>query len=267
MGRFTRCRPDGARRVRLVALLRLQMFLFGTSLLGLVLLPAWRHGLIREGGALETVSAGLFGAAAITGIVCIVRSSIRSIADFAWPLLALIGLYDETSFAEQVLGLESPRIYGVKVDAFHDFLDVGRAVLKAQFHGEKILAGVFVILLALGICQAVFVLVWKHREACTRLVRSYPPIRFLACALVWLVPSFVVDLALVENTDLAIFIEELCETEAALALLFANLAIPQGEAPQVKSTGATTRPGPDRSPAPVGSAGSLRGWSADRRRG
>ncbi|MEC7583275.1 MAG: hypothetical protein VYE77_03075 [Planctomycetota bacterium] len=235
--------------VRFGAVLRLQCLLFGLVLCVWFLRPGWHDGLSREGGVLETAGAALFAAAAISGFVWFACNPRRRFVDLIWPMLAVLGFYDETSFGERVLGQDAAHIYGVKIDAVHDFEDVLKAMLGAHFHGEKILAGVFVALVAVGTLVLTVTVLWKLRAGCARVLRDCVSLRYFLCAIAWMVPAVAIDMNLIPNTPLLICIEELCEVEAALSLLFANLVMPRntvsgpgpGSGPG-KSTTATARP-------------------------
>ena len=227
--------------VRFGAVLRLQCLLFGLVLCVWFLRPDWHGGLSQEDGVLETAAAALFGAAAISGFVWFFCNPRRRFTDLIWPLLAVLGFYDETSFGERVLGQEAVQIYGVKIDAVHDFEDVLKAMLGAHFHGEKILAGVFVALVALGTLVLTVTVLWKFRAGCARVLRDCVSLRYFLCAIAWLVPAAAIDMNLIPNTPLLICIEELCEAEAALSLLVANLVMP-------RNTVSGAGPGPGSGP-------------------
>ncbi len=210
----------GAMLKPLLALLAFQALVGGAALIRFdALSQAERVQFAAEGGPIEELTAVLFAVGALLGVIRVVYSGPRVLLNWLWPTAAMMALFDETSFAERHLGWTMPKLYGVKLDAFHDVIDVVYHFLHDHFLKQDLLLGV-------GLLAVCFVtLSASQRVRLMKLLRSSAPLRFALLGAAWLIPSTAIDLWLIENNDWTIFIEELCECEAAIALLVANLVI------------------------------------------
>lgn len=189
-----------------------------------LLVPWLRKPLVREDNLLELLSAGLFLVTVAAGIHLVRRLQDRydKKVYLVIPLLGLIGFLEEMSFGERLFHFEVPVMYGVRIDAVHDLINVLYAVAKTET------APVWLIFLGVGLgFFIVYVLIAYHLydyRVLARILNRYPPLGFVGLCGGLLVVAVLIDLEAVPYHFLN-FVEELFETMAALALVFACVAL------------------------------------------
>lgn len=200
-------------------LLCLHLIVLSLGFLAYALFPASRQVLSDEDGIVESLTAALFALAFFVAVARFIAAWPVRIWHAIWPILALLGFFDEMSLAER-LGMKMPKVLGVKIDAVHDFIDVAFEFLRSRFRKELLLAVAFLLVAAL------LFLAWRQRVRLARVFRSCPPLLYVVIGGLWFVPAVAIDLHLVQNTPFTVLCEELFEMQVAMALVFANLAIP-----------------------------------------
>ncbi len=154
------------------------------------------------------------------GFIWGVRSLLRLPKTFRWrylpiPILSFLGFWDELSFTESVLRIPAIKIYDVRFDALHDVIEI--AYMAGQEH-RWILHSL--IGLVIG---GLVLLVLKHRQI-WRFIMRYPAYQFVAIAAILLIIPMTIDVIFPLNAAVNHF-EELLETSAALAFVFAAMSI------------------------------------------
>lgn len=186
-----------------------------------IAVPAARPHLILEDDFLESLEALTFGAAALVGVVTCVRRK-ASRFHLLIPFCALLAMLDELSWGDRWLKYPLPTLRNLPIDGVHDAFLVTYDVFET--HKGKVL-----VAYALAAVLGLAVLAWALRpggwlRVKLRALFQHEPARYFAVAVVLIVISEILDLDLIEN-DALVFLEELFEFQAALALLFAGLAI------------------------------------------
>jgi hypothetical protein len=207
-------------------------FLLFLALYGLF--PFLRKPLVRENNILEMLQVLLYGAA--------IWLSIRNLDHFpkGWirkaymliPLVGVVGVLEEMSYGNtifpiyKILFSKTLIIEGTKIDAVHDVFEV-----LYVWWGSTVIWGL-VIFCGICIMMVVGILLLKLRnkrknlfEAMQDAFRCFPPLGFFMLCGMGLVLALILDLAK-EDLSFLNFMEESIETLAALALLYAALAIP-----------------------------------------
>jgi hypothetical protein len=179
--------------------------------------PARRDWLSREGGPIEGLTALLYLAGAALSVASLRRA--RREGQWArgdWLLagLCMLGALDEVSYGDgMVPGLSFPVVLGVKIDAIHDLLGLGPAALRR--------IGVTGVRLGLtaAVAAAVSLAVgWSFRAELLKAWRKLDRFRLVCIAVVLGLAAQVMDLG-----RGSVFLEEVLELDAALALAFAAL--------------------------------------------
>jgi hypothetical protein len=207
---------------------------------GLVYLfvPELRQRFITEDDVLENVTAALLFVGFLLGLGLVLvarrRQTNYSKAQFAVPLLCVLGFLDEISFGERIFDLEMPYVYSVKLDAIHDVAMIMYRVLE-----DHVGFGMTVGMLAAFILVLVAIAAMYRRRftPITETMRRYPTLVFVLLSITFAVCALMLDLVLdsVGGPRFVIFIEEMLELNAALALLFAALSISPAKAQRISS--------------------------------
>lgn len=169
-----------------------------------------------EGQLIEVLALVLY----IIGFGWGVRSLLRLPKASRWrylpiPILSFLGFWDELSFTESVLRIPAMEINGVRFDALHDVIEI--AYVTGQEHRwiwHSLIGLIIGCLVLLGL---------KHRQI-WRFLISYPAYRFVAIAALLLIIPMTIDVMFPLNAAVNHF-EELLETSAALAFVFAAISI------------------------------------------
>ncbi len=189
--------------------------------------PEHRVEFVGEDRSLENLTVGLYGLAVLTAVVAMVRRRFRGVAAAAIVgFAATLGAMEELSWGERYFELEAPMLFGVKIDALHDLLHAAIKRTKVLVTSSS-LAQVGVA--AVGL-TALAVLI-RSRQALLRLGRAiaqHPAGKFVLITAALGVFALFLDLVndVQKNHDLPLqgpvqLGEELCESLAALSLVFA----------------------------------------------
>jgi hypothetical protein len=111
-------------------------------------------------------------------------------------------------------------VYGVKIDAFHDFVFLLYKLLKSS----ELALLIFVIVAAVGVWQAWRSLRQSGLQRRVAYLMNHPPLQYVCVACLFVFVATVLDLGLVHR-QIAIFVEELFEMNAGLTLLFGALSM------------------------------------------
>lgn len=152
----------------------------------------------------------------------------------AISLIALACFLSELSFGERIFNLKMPSVLGYQIDALHDFIDLGYEILfyrlMPKIRRMSINLKVLMMVFVLGVAIFIILKLWKHRKyfisRSLALTKSQPAFLFLPFFIVSFIASLAVDLNILgEKQHFFLFLEEFCEMNAALILLFASFAI------------------------------------------
>ncbi len=181
-----------------------------------ILVPELRQSFLSEDQFIENLTAALFFSAFLLGGISIARSKEKHhrVAYGAIPLMGLVGFLEELSYGERLFNINMPKMYGVKIDAVHDIF----------YLVYKVYCNAFLYLFLVAFCILILSIVRKCRIK--RMFEKYPRWRFLPFFVGFGLIALIIDLEIVTHHFL-LYIEELFEMNAALALLFATL--PTGE--------------------------------------
>lgn len=169
-----------------------------------------------EGQLIEVLALVLYAVGFLWGV----RSLLRLPKASRWrylpiPILSFLGFWDELSFTESVLRIPAMEINGVRFDALHDVIEI--AYVMGQEHRwiwHSFIGLILGCLVLIGL---------KHRQIWRFLV-CYSDYQFVAIAAVLLIIPMTIDVMFPLNTAVNHF-EELLETSAALAFVFAAVSI------------------------------------------
>ncbi len=180
-----------------------------------VFIPTLRPSLTTEDQFIENLTAVVFFTAFLTAVIRITTSNeSHRLAYAIVPLLGLIGFLDELSFGQRFFGLKAQTIRGVNIDAVHDVL-----LLAPDTYG--VLLGF--LLLTLSVLT--LVVIPKTRIRIRDAFKRYPRLRFLPFFAAFGLAALALDLHLVFiRPPFFIYLEEMFEMNAALALLFMSFA-------------------------------------------
>ena len=198
------------------------------------LFPFLRKPIVRENHVLEMLQVVLYLAAiglSVRNLRNLPKGWIRN-AYSTIPLVGVVGVLEEVSYGRAIFPIFDilfsgrVKIARVKIDSVHDFFEVfyvwwGSTVVW----GLVILVGI-VILLVVGAIH----LTLKHKrksfvETVQETFYSFPPLGYFMLCGIGLVSALILDLAKHDISFLSLM-EESLETIAALALVYAALAIP-----------------------------------------
>ncbi|GEM_PF-2753213 len=214
----------------------------GVVAIAYALFPTWRATLAREGGVLENFTAILFAIAVVLGVAAFLSPRSRGLTPrrgAILPGLALLALFDETSFFGLLAGADNPSSLpagahapqrsplrlgeGYIIDGVHDFFTLPFKFVRNVFGPWGIAAGATLLALVVAL------LIWKRRAYMPRLmaaVRAYPPFDYVRLAALFLIPAFLLDLWPAEMSVAALQLcEELFEALAALSMAFGAAAM------------------------------------------
>ena len=203
------------------------LFLYG-------LFPFLRKPLVRENHVLEMLQIVLYVAA--------IGLSIRNLKNFpkGWirnaygviPIVGLVGVLEEASYGRAIFPISDILFSGrvkfarVRIDSVHDFFEVFYV-----WWGSAAVWGL-VILFVIGTVTVVGTihLGLRHKpksfgETIQETFSSFPPLGYFMLCGIGLVSALILDLAKHDISFLSLM-EESFETVAALALVYAALAIP-----------------------------------------
>lgn len=190
----------------------------------IITFPKLKPAFTDENKFLELLTAGLYIFTIL--IVLEVRKYVKNaLARFS---AALIGIYsffwflEESSYSRDLIyHFNRPTFYRVEVDSAHDFVSVFlRMVKKDTF--EPATLGVYVFLaLVIG---AIVWWVYKNRVRLKQIAQTDVGVLF-GFSLVAITLAAFLDLDLFGNKSTLIFLEELLEMYAALAVLYAARAL------------------------------------------
>jgi len=190
-----------------------------TALIGVVW-PAARPWIVEEGAVVENLSAALaFLALAFGGWICW-KTPERRRAYGPIPALGLGLLLDEISFGHIFLGYAPPVLGGVEIESIHELAHP--AVDQVSAHPALTILALAV---AAGVAGATGV--WRRVPswliAGRSFVREHSPWFFVVLAFGLGGTALLFDL---DSAERLIFVEEVLEFCAALALFFAAACIP-----------------------------------------
>jgi hypothetical protein len=198
--------------------------------------------LIEEDMLLENLTASVFAMAAVIGLIMAIFHW-RGNGWHAWltllvPFLAGLAALDEISFGKHEYLLTVPflKVYAFKIDGVHDLVLLAWSILETDKPLYLVAYGI--VLLAAG--AAAWVL-WRRfvtgsPNSCLRELGPRTWVRFLLVAVGLVCVALALDLDLVEVRVL-IFVEELLEFNAAVALIFAARTIGIGVGPLPAAAG------------------------------
>ncbi len=184
--------------------------------------PSLRRNLLVEDGLLENLSSFFFLAGFLFVLLLTVQSR-KPLAIVVYVLLALGSLFfflEEISYGVRLFDIQLPTIDGYAVDGLHDFISI--IYHASEGVNRALVAGLLAAALA-----AFLVPVVRYRAALARLLRQAhirAALAFLGCFLVFLAAAMALDLDLIQG-DFLQLLEELFETNAAVALIFAAFAL------------------------------------------
>ena len=198
--------------------------------------------LIEEDMLLENLTASTFAMAAVIGLIMAIFHW-RGNGRYAWltllvPFLAGLAALDEISFGkrEYLLTVPSLKVYAFRIDGVHDLVLLAWSILETD--KPLYLAAYGIILLTSGVVAWIL---WRRfvtgsPKSCLRELDPRTWVRFLLVAVCLVCVALVLDLDLVE-VRLLIFVEELLEFNAAVALIFAGRTIGIGAEPLPAAAG------------------------------
>jgi hypothetical protein len=205
----------------------------GYAVMSLVwfLIPSRRFHLYREGEVVETITAVLFLAAAVTTVRAMRRAGLRWRHPYVLIVpIALFCFGEEVSWARHALDIDRPRVLWLKVDAVHDLVILVFALYVQHGSWRSRLT------VALGAAIVVAVV------AATRHLVLYPLARVVLASAVWRLVAVAVGLiglSLALDLDLLPWryvkaFEEMTELNAVLALFLASRQINTGTGQSTK---------------------------------
>jgi hypothetical protein len=188
--------------------------------------PQIRTSIIAENELIENFTALTFLLAFVVGGVQLLRSRLsrRQWGLLALvPVLGLVGFLDEISFGENLAAVEMPRVgeSDTKIDGAHDVFDL---LYNEMRMGTMWAWGVTLLAAAVGAGALYHFRRWLKPENLREFLTRYPAFQFLAVAFGFLAVAIFIDLDHNRRTVMYFF-EELFELNAAIAILFAAIAI------------------------------------------
>lgn len=189
--------------------------------------PPFRHYLRAEDSLVENASAFLFLVVFLVSIFVLLRANRakRGRMQLIWlpAAFGFICFGEEISWGERLFNLQMPRIAGIKIDALHDFIEVG----YRYFLILKEVSPVEAYALVIGLLTLALFLVKKYGRKLLDLFRDEylrPFYLLMGCWAVLLACATVIDLQLFKWAPLKL-LEELFELNASMALLAAILSL------------------------------------------
>ena len=208
-------------------LVKAYLVIFATTMIVAVCVLIWfsnyRGYLITEDSLVENLSNIFFLLSFLLCIVFYFKSNIHRKAFILLSAIGLLGLLEEISFGERILGFKALKIDGVKIDSVHDFFKLGCKLIKKLAIGYPVYAFIFT---GIGIIAAI-ILLSKYRyqliETISKILRR-PVFIFFAIFSILISISLLIDLGLV-RVEALFMVEEMFEMNAAIALLFCCLSL------------------------------------------
>ncbi|MBX2991831.1 MAG: hypothetical protein KF749_11785 [Bacteroidetes bacterium] len=177
----------------------------------------WDNPVLGEDGVLESLSALLYLAALVAALYVAFKVKSRRVRVINILVLAVgfLGFTSEISFGERWFNLTMPVVRGVKIDAVHDFVDLGYQILRDKLPG-------FVLLLLVAAAALTFVaVVWRFRSSIAEILREREDASLVAWACVVILMAVVIDLDIIQNMFLFL-LEELFELAGGIAVATAG---------------------------------------------
>ncbi len=183
--------------------------------------------IVAEDGIVENLTVGLYLRTFLFALVLFNTQSKSDATCRKWLILlmvlGLLGFLEEISFGERLFNLNMPMLGGVKIDALHDFIDVGIILVSNLITDYQLPA--LLLLLSVFILFLFVLLKYGKRLWGAFVAESYYPLHLMMFFFVVL--AFLALLMDAEffpfKGDLAL--EECFELNAALALLTSCLII------------------------------------------
>lgn len=206
---------------------RIFLILFGivitTSSVTYLWAPKYMISLSREDELIQNLSAILYLLSAIAGFYFFCKSKINRKALLAVSVVSFIGFLDELSFGARILGIKMPLVYGVSIDAVHDFFYLASKIIYklTSSYPEYMLP--FLVVVIIVAC----IILIKYRFKLMEIIRNNcnkPSILLASFAVILILLALLIDLDKMENNFLFL-LEELFEMFAAIALFFCSLSL------------------------------------------
>lgn len=134
-------------------------------------------------------------------------------------VLAVVCLLDELSFGEKFFGFAAPQFAGENINAVHDLFDVARAIWSQAPRAYKATA----LLIFMAGFVALSLLYWRNLLYVMSLVAQNCSYLALAAFTMLGLIALILDQQELMVATYLVFIEELCEMNAALALILVGM--------------------------------------------
>ncbi len=204
----------------------LQIFLIilGASLLiGFVVfwwMPDYRSYILREDSLVENLSAFFYLITFLLGSLFFIKSK-RTIKPLVIvSAVGILGFLDEISFGERLFALHMPRIGDLKIDAAHDFIELGYWTIRSSISSYPVFT--YTLIVGSVILAAIVTIKYQHKLISTIsiLYRKQKQTFILVLFFISLIfAALVIDLEIVHH-DALFALEELFELNASIALFF-----------------------------------------------
>ena len=200
-------------------------------------IPEYRGYLRHEDRLIENLTAFFYVSTFFLSLLFLLKSKEHLKERIVISVAGLLGFLDELSFGDRIFGFKWPYIYGVQIDAAHDFFKLGYILIKKpallNTTYEYLLIGVCAMMAVIVALIFLYILIGIISNS--YLKQTY--ILALLFASLGFV-SLIIDLEIVKNYAL-FTLEELLEMNAAIALLFCCLSLYDSrlsKKPPVRST-------------------------------
>ncbi|MGH7856265.1 MAG: hypothetical protein ACREQY_02975, partial [Candidatus Binatia bacterium] len=97
--------------------------------------PSLQPEFVHENRFLENLTAALYLSAALSGLVLLLDSCRARVLLTVVIAFGLLGFLDETSYGADLRLYQVSRVGGVRIDALHDFVELGIRTLHARGAG------------------------------------------------------------------------------------------------------------------------------------
>ncbi|MBU2612070.1 MAG: hypothetical protein KJ606_14170 [Chloroflexi bacterium] len=184
------------------------------------------RGLLElEDNLLENLTALCFLAAGVLAAYLALREKTNRGWLIFVAALGFIGFLDEVGFGSRYFGFSTPVIADKPIDSIHDIpVALAKLVLRGwQEFPLPITLAVFAPLLVLTI------VIWKHGKAILgSLIRhlKFPPLILLLLSSALIALAILLDADFI-HLELLVVLEEMCELNAAIALIFCAWSLKQ----------------------------------------
>lgn len=191
-----------------------------TLLIGFLLyfgIPSARGYLLEEDSLVENLSAGFYLMSALYGTFLLLRNQGYKKLITAITSISFLGFLDEVSFGERLFSLNMPYVYGVRIDAAHDFVDVAEKMTSDFGDSYPLYANIIFF----GSLFLIISLIIKYKNKLSKIRqknRQNPPFILLSSFVYLIILALAFDLEIVYD-DAFFMMEEIFEMNAALALL------------------------------------------------